>query len=317
MIKRTLENTTEPSTGKSITTVFAAQLVSMAASVVMSLVVPKLLGVQEYALWQTFILYTGYSGLLVFGVNDGMLLRIGGKRYGEVPISELVGEFLILAIAQAVMAIILLLGSLRVFDEPLKYAMAAVCIYTPVYNCCCFLQYFFQAINHADFYAKSSNINRALFLGLLVLLIVLGCSTYFPYVIAYTIACVASLAYCILSIPKATTKCNDLRKLLNTIRIDAVSGLSVMVAFYAGTLILGSNRMMVQWGVGSQEFGYLSFASSLTTFALTFVAQAGIVFFPLFKRKGKGGTTKWSAALENVLSFFTPTLYLGYMGVVA
>ena len=45
---------------------FAAQGVSLLASVAMSLIVPKVLGVTTYGYWQLFVFYTSYSGLFRF-----------------------------------------------------------------------------------------------------------------------------------------------------------------------------------------------------------------------------------------------------------
>lgn len=52
-------------TGNALTA-FAAQGVSMLVSVVMSLLVPKFMGVESYGYWQLFIFYVGYSGFFSF-----------------------------------------------------------------------------------------------------------------------------------------------------------------------------------------------------------------------------------------------------------
>ena len=50
---------------------FAAQFISLSVSVVMSLLVPKIVGVADYGYWQLFMFYTTYSGFFHLGLNDG------------------------------------------------------------------------------------------------------------------------------------------------------------------------------------------------------------------------------------------------------
>ena len=51
---------------------FAAQFISLSVSVVMSLLVPKIVGVADYGYWQLFRFYTTYSGFFQLGLNDGV-----------------------------------------------------------------------------------------------------------------------------------------------------------------------------------------------------------------------------------------------------
>lgn len=55
---------------------FSAQGISLILSVLMSMIVPKLLGVEDYSYWQLFIFYIGYVGFSHFGLTDGIYLRL-------------------------------------------------------------------------------------------------------------------------------------------------------------------------------------------------------------------------------------------------
>ena len=58
---------------------FAAQGLSFALSVLMSIIVPKVLSLNDFGYWQLFIFYTSYVGFFHFGFNDGVYLLNGGK----------------------------------------------------------------------------------------------------------------------------------------------------------------------------------------------------------------------------------------------
>ena len=56
-----------------------AQGLSTAVSVILTLLLPKVLGVAEFGYWQLFIFYLGYVGFFHFGINDGVYLIHGGE----------------------------------------------------------------------------------------------------------------------------------------------------------------------------------------------------------------------------------------------
>ena len=65
---------------------FAAQFISLSVSVVMSLLVPKIVGVADYGYWQLFMFYTTYSGFFHLGLNDGVYLINGGLSRDQISI---------------------------------------------------------------------------------------------------------------------------------------------------------------------------------------------------------------------------------------
>ena len=60
---------------------FSAQTVSIILSVLMSLLVPKMLGVEDFSYWQLFLFYLSYVGFFHFGITDGVYLKNGGISY--------------------------------------------------------------------------------------------------------------------------------------------------------------------------------------------------------------------------------------------
>lgn len=74
---------------------FGAQFISLALSMILSLLVPKLLGVTSFGYWQLFIFYTSYIPFFHFGLNDGVYLLNGGKSYDELDKSSLKSQLLL------------------------------------------------------------------------------------------------------------------------------------------------------------------------------------------------------------------------------
>ena len=51
---------------------FLAQGVSMCLSILQTLLVPKVLGVEQYGYWQLYIFYVSYVGLFHLGLSSGV-----------------------------------------------------------------------------------------------------------------------------------------------------------------------------------------------------------------------------------------------------
>ena len=114
---------------------FAAQGIALISSFLMTLVVPKVLGVLEYAYWQLFIFYAGYVAIALFGIGDGVYLRLGGKHYEELDKGSLKAELRIVFVMQSAIASVLLAVVLSVdIDGNLRFVLVMLLIYGVVQN---------------------------------------------------------------------------------------------------------------------------------------------------------------------------------------
>ena len=57
-----------------------SQLSILGMNILMSLIFPKLLTIEDFGYWQLFLFYSSYVGFFHFGINDGIYLRYGGKN---------------------------------------------------------------------------------------------------------------------------------------------------------------------------------------------------------------------------------------------
>ena len=55
---------------KNICVAFTAQGISLIASVILSLILPKFLSIEEYGYWQLFIFYIGYKMNLMCSITQ-------------------------------------------------------------------------------------------------------------------------------------------------------------------------------------------------------------------------------------------------------
>jgi O-antigen/teichoic acid export membrane protein len=300
--------------GRNIVYAVVAQGVSLVSSVMMSLLVPKILGIEDYAYWQLFVLYSEYVGLALFGVHDGINLRLGGAHIEEIDWRRVKAEFEIvlcsqLAIGGIAASIVLFSGD----DGSRSIVLLLVLIYGLVLNPASFLFYILRAANLPNIYSTGSLISGALWIVLLFALIVLRPVGFWTYIICYIVSQACSSVYCYLHfLEPFRCKRDSLRGALNDIKLDCSAGLKVTVAYYAGALVVGGCRMIVDARWGIEAFGKFSLSVSLVNFLLAFMAQVSMIIFPIVRRMDAGSRAKTYGLLRGSLAAILPLIYVVY-----
>ena len=178
---------------------FSAQGISLILSVLMSMIVPKLLGVEDYSYWQLFIFYIGYVGFSHFGLTDGIYLRLGGSVYEELDYVKYKTQLVLSLLIQFSIAVVALFVFSLVQIESMRMTVLSwTFIYMLIFNAAGYLGYIFQAVNQTRVYSISIMIDRIIFIGFVLIAIVIrGCSFRY-YIIGYTFSKSVALIYCII-----------------------------------------------------------------------------------------------------------------------
>lgn len=300
--------------GRNIGYAVVAQGISLVSSVMMSLVVPKILGIEDYAYWQLFVLYSGYVGLALFGVHDGINLRLGGVHVEEIDWRRIKAEFEIVLCSQlAIGAVIACVALFFGGDSNRSLVLLLVVLNGLVLNPASFLFYVLRAANLPNIYSTGSLISGALWIVLLSALIVLRPAGFWTYIVCYIVSQACSSIYCYLHF-LAPFKCGkaSLKGALNDIKLDCSAGLKVTVAYYAGSFVVGGCRMIVDARWGIEAFGKFSLSVSLVNFLLAFMAQVSMVIFPIVRRMDAGSRAKTYGLLRGSLATILPLIYIAY-----
>ena len=301
--------------GRNVTYAFVAQGIALLSGFVMTLIVPKMLGVTEYAHWQLFLFYAGYVAVSMLGVGDGLYLRLGGMRYEELDRSGIKTEFLAVTATQLVLAAMVWLGSLTFdIDPDSRFVLLCILLYLVVQNAYGLMAPVFQAVNLTRIYSMGTVVSKTAFVAMLIALLALGDRSYEPIALAYVVSMGISLAYCLVcarSILSARSKpmTQELRQILEDVRI----GLRVMVAYYASSLIVGVARQVIVMHWGLETFGQMSFAFSLISFVLVFIAQFSMVLFPVLRRLDLDQLKERYGQIRDFLYVVAPLAYILYL----
>ena len=161
--------------GRNLRVAFTAQIISLVQSCVVTLLLPKFLGVEGYSFWQLFIFYSAYVGFFHCGINDGVYLKYSGLDFSEMNRDAVSGQFRIVVMIQMIFAVII---TIILILAPMTYERRIIfffsVIYMVIFNCSMYMGYIFQAANHTHWYSFSVIIDKLFFLLSLIVLILFG-----------------------------------------------------------------------------------------------------------------------------------------------
>lgn len=287
---------------------FSANFVTLGTSALLTLIVPKILGVTEYGFWQLYVFYTTYVGFFHLGLIDGIYLKIGGDAYDSLDNRKMGTQFWYMNIFEVFVAlgvILLTLNSSMSGDKQYIMIMTAVC--GVIILARSFIMYIFQSTNRIREYARLTRIDRIIFLILVMIYFAIGGRNY-KVLILFDIA--SRFVLLLISIKKAPeivfVKLQSIRKIFPEI-VDNISiGSKLMLGNIAGQLILGIVRMGIERNWDIQTFGKLSLTLSISNMVLSFFSTIGIVIFPILRRTN---SDKISGLYDNVRTLMVPFSY--------
>lgn len=265
---------------------FVAQFVSMCSSIMISLILPKMLGVEQFAYWQLFIFYSGYVGLFHFGLSDGIYLRYGGQPLKDMDKSVIGSQFRFMVVWQVIISLAaIVVLPFFVKDSMRLFIWQITCIYLVTANATWCLGYIFQAGNETKLYSIACMLSKLLFILYIIFswyskntnLKLLICAFVGTQIISMVYSVVAGREF-VFSKQCRLQVC--IREICNNIRI----GIILTFSNIASSLILGIGKAFVDGYWDIKSFGIFTLAISLVNFILQFIQQVSIVMFPMLRQ---------------------------------
>lgn len=263
-----------------------SNLMSFVVSTLIILIVPRLLGVVEYGYWQLYLFYSSYVGFMHFGWNDGIYLRFGGEKYENLNKSLFFSQFVELLIIQIFIGVFLwVFSNFFAKDINYKFVMHMVVLAMILMNTRLMLLYILQATNRIKEYARSTMVDRIVYIGLVILFLSVGIREYELLIFADLMGKCISFAL-LLSFCKDIVF-NKIRTFILTFR-EIITNISVgsklMFANIASMLIIGIVRFGIERSWDVTTFGKVSLTLSISNMMMIFINSVGLIMFPILRR---------------------------------
>lgn len=294
---------------------FIAQFFSFFVSMLMSLIVPKLIDIEQFSYWQLFLFYANYVGLFLFGLNDGIYLRIGGEKYSDINKTLVGTQFKLSVITQSIaMLFIIVYAMYYELDTNRFLVVTRVSLYLLVFNLHGFLGYIMQAVNLTKIYSQSIIIEKVAFCMMIIFLITVKANSFIFFINSFIICKTFSFAYLLIfSKELISAKICPLKLALSEMKLNTSVGINLMIANISNSLILGAGRLMIdkKWDVIT--FGKVSLALSLVNFFLMFINQISMVLFPALRRVTYKQLLTIYTKIRNLMGYAISSVLLCYI----
>lgn len=293
---------------------FLAQGVSLALSVIQTLLVPKFLGVEQYGYWQLYIFYVSYVGFFHLGLSSGVYLTTGGQTREEMDEASIKSQMLFGAFYETIMAVVIVVFSTFLQTGPERaFVIVMTAIYLVLQNMATFMMNELQCMNETKKSSYSTIIERLAFLVPLLVFLVRRVDSFYPYVFAYTTSTLVQLAYCAWNLRDFWgVHWLGMRHAAKLGWASIKIGFPMMLANIMSMLIIGIGRFFIDARWGIETFGRLSLALSLVSFFLAFVSQASMVLFPSLRQADKSEVRGFYQAARDAMGLLFPSIYVLY-----
>lgn len=293
--------------------VVLAQSIKFLLGIVKALILPIILGVTNFGYWQVYLLYTGYVGIFALGFNDGIYLKYGKYEYEQLPKSIFRTSIKLFVIAQIVVTILVAVLILFEPDFNKQLAMFFASINIPIMGLTGVLIYILQVTNQLKKYSLYTVLDKAIVL-IIILIAFINKTDQFIFII------LADIISKLIVVGMMIYSCRDLifgkgvslevatKEIFDNINI----GIKLMLANFAGMMVLGFGRFIVERFESVEVYGTYAFAISTINLVLIFITAIGLVVYPTLSRIDKQRYPLYFKELNKTLKIVIFTLMISY-----
>ena len=300
---------------KKISFSFCANIFSVFVSLLMILVLPKIMTMEDYGIWQLFMFYFSYVGFFHFGWIDGIYLRYGGQNFSALSRKTFGGQFwlllILLLVEFAIVNILLILGIIK--NSVLIFVLRVSSIAGVFYIIFAYVNFILQLSDKIKEYAKNIILERFLILLLTLICITLIETKYDKVVYVTIMSEFLAMSFGLYTIRDLIFVERDtLYNAMNEAYVNISAGSKLMLANIAGMLILGIIRFGISQEWDIVTFGKVSLTLNISNFLMVFISAVSIVLFPILKRINQDRLAEIYVLLRNILSYSLLAMLITY-----
>ena len=264
----------------------SANVLRIVFTLVLTLLLPKLLGEQEYGMWQLYLFYVTYASYNSFGWSEGIYLKYGGQDYYKLDKKLLAGQIWSVAIYELILNLVIGISVWCFAPESAKsFILCMAFVSAGLDTIRYMLQSLLQSTNRIKEYARIVMMERVLFFSLAILFVVIGSRAYEVFIWSEIIARIIALIYAVFICSDAIfVKAADLKSTWTEAKYLISCGFKLSFASLASQLIIGIVRLAIEREWGTVVFGKVSLTLSMSNMLITCLMAVSVVLFPVLRR---------------------------------
>lgn len=298
--------------GKDVLKVLSSNGLVAILGMVSSLVLPKILKLEDYAYYQAFLLYLSYIAVLHLGFPTGLSIKYAGVQVKKINRSQYKSEFILQILIPAFFTAI----GICIYIYSANAMVLYISLMTTLY---CFLAGFLSIIQswrkfnlYAVFHAFLSG--GSLFFPLIYFMIVGRLSADICiqlYMLIYAIMMCWGLKYNAGLVRHVASKKIFSNENFQTEKI----GFIFLLGNYINLLLHSIDKQFIQWFCVVQEFAYYSFALTMQNTMTIFITAVSQPLFP-YMASGKLQSKEQYMTIKRLLMALGSASGLAYFACV-
>ena len=285
---------------------FISNILALLISVIIALVIPKLISIEQYGYFQLYIFYTNYVGVSYLGLCDGIYLRVGGKYYDELEKPLYSTQFRLLGLFEIAVYILISVFSLFFSTSPDRhYVVACVCVAAVGMCLRWFITFILQATARIKEYAVVTISERIIYVLVAVPMVLAGYRGFERLVVVDVAAKYISLLigvwYCR---DMLRAKTLPVKSVLPEVKENISVGFKFMLAQLSDMLIIGVVRFGVQGHWDIATFSRVSVTLTVSNLVMTAINAISVVMYPTLRRTNEDRLPAFYRIMRTVLVGF-------------
>jgi len=305
---------------KNIIGAVGANVVRLMISVLLTLVLPKLMGQEEYSYWQLYLFYGTYLAYSSLGWCEGITLKYGGAHYEEMNKPLIIGQIWMLFGYE-----LLFFGGLWLVTSFLeihqtKHVLLLLACASAVFDIVRYMvQSVLHTVNRIQEYVRVVLLERLFFMAAAAMALLMGFDSALALILSEIIARFLSMLYSFWVIrDMVRTRPAAWKDTVREAKSEISIGCKLLWALLASQLVIGIIRFAIEQKWGVLQFGQISLTISLSNMVVTCVSAIGVVIFPMIKRMRQDQMeriyaptrTVMSVGIWGILLFFAPLKWI-------
>lgn len=276
------------------------------------MIVPKVVTVSQYGLFQTFMFYLSYVVILQFGWSEGMYVNGGGLRFAELDRETYIGQIkAFLGFEFAISAFVFLISLiLTKGDMRFVFLMLAISIFLRNFNG--LGSVIFTMTNRVAAFSFVIIIQSFFNTVVLLVLICLHQLNFRTLIFATMASILLSSAFNFFKLRPLTNMYHHVPVPWLEIKKNISLGMPLLFANLASLLIIGTIRFFIQQRWDLETFAKISLPLSLSNIVMVFVTAISVTIFPILKRLTQRDIVQKYSDLRSGVTFLFLVILAGY-----
>ncbi|MEF3692823.1 MAG: oligosaccharide flippase family protein [Acholeplasmataceae bacterium] len=301
---------------KSVLLVVLSNIVKLFGSIIVSFVIPRLLGIMDYGFYKIFALYSTYFALTHLGFVDGIYLKYGGKKISDLKENDFRSYFKFFLLLQFTLLICGTTLSLFAISSDRKLIFLLLFINTFFININNYFQILSQMTSRFKEFTTRTMFQTVLTLIAVFIVYYLKITDYYVYVsLIISVNLIIFIWYIYTYRQLIFGHKTAFFEIKHDIFKLFVLGLPLMLSNIASTFVLATDKQIVEIFFSLEIFSVYSFAYSMLAMITVMVSAISVVLFPVLKKSEETIPSNYSRLNAIVISLVCIGL-VGYFPLV-